>query len=180
MYSFPQTLSKTPSLFWGRVGAVWGIVGFILLLSRGVFRLHTEVASLNTNEVSTWHLVAMLVSILLFGIGEGYFALQQAYIPRLLKRAEHLKNYPTTPKVLFAPLYCMGLIGWDRLTTLKSWGGVVGVLTIIFLVRLVPTPWIEIILVGVIAALSWGCIVSLIGGFRMFVSGTSQSDELSG
>lgn len=177
--SSAQKPGITRDLILGRIGAAWGIVGFALLLGRGIYRLHFQVASLSEIEMGAWHWAAILVSVIFFGVGEGHFALQRKFIPRLLKKAQYLSHNPTVLNVLLAPVYCMGLIGWDRRTTLRSWRGVFSVIGIIFLVRFVPAPWYEIILVGVVAALAWACIYTLVSGFYMIASEFSVSDELA-
>lgn len=152
----------------GDAAAVWGITGFILILLRGAWRLAPRAFDLFDLQLDTMHWVAVAASVGAFGIGEGYVAIQKHYIPRLLDRADRLRRTPSLLFGLLAPLYCMGLIGWDVRTTLRGWGMVATIILMIIGMNYVAEPWKQIILVGVVLALVWAAVACTAAGIRYF------------
>jgi len=148
-------------------------------------------------EFGAVHWLAVAISLLAFGYGEGYRAIHQKVIPRLRNRAVHLAlgNRALSGKDAFvgegsfsesrtaargargaavhvlysvlAPLYCMGLVGADGRLLARSWGTVTAIVLMILGMRFVPAPWREIILIGVSAALAWALVMTLVETFRM-------------
>lgn len=147
----------------GRLMAVWGLVGFALLVLRGLWRLVPMASSVPFEAFSLVHWVATAASILAFGYGEGVVAIQRGYVPRLRARAERLLVAPSPSPLygLLAPLYCMGLIGADWKTLARGWGMLAAIVLMILGMRFVPTPWREIVILGVVVALVWAILVTL-------------------
>lgn len=164
---------SSPHSATGTAAAAWGIAGFILLLIRGVQRITPQVVEASETDLDMVHWAAAAVSILLFGVGEGYVAIQKHYMPRLLARADRLRRHPRPIYVVLAPLYCMGMIGWDLKTMLRGWGMVAAIVLMVLLVRRITSPWQEIILAGVVFALAWAAVAATIKGIRFLTSGTS-------
>lgn len=162
--------SPSPHSAAGTVAAAWGIAGFILLLLRGVQRITPPVVEASGTDLDMVHWAAAAVSILVFGVGEGYVAIQKHYMPRLLARADHLRRNPRMVYGVLAPLYCMGLIGWDLKTTARGWSMVVAIVLMVIIVRRIASPWQEIILAGVVFALAWAAVAATIVGVRFLMS----------
>lgn len=150
----------------GRLAALWGILGFVLLVGRGLWRLVPMASAAPFQDFLALHWVALALSLVLFGYGEGVLAIQKGYLPRLVSRAHQLADAPSWPYALLAPLYCMGLIGTDARTLGRSWGMVVAIVLMILGMRFVPTPWREIVLMGVVVALAWAMVVSAVTAFQ--------------
>lgn len=152
----------------GTISAAWGIAGFILILLRGAWRLAPRAFDLFDLPLETVHWIAAGASVIAFGVGEGYVAIQRHYIPRLLARADRLRRNPSVLFGVLAPLYCMGLVGWDTRTTVRGWGMVVAIVLMIVGMTYVPTPWREIVLVGVVLALVWAAVACTAAGILFF------------
>lgn len=159
---------SSPHSATGTVAAAWGIAGFIFLLIRGVQRITPQVVEASGADLDMVHWAAAAVSILVFGIGEGYVAIQKHYMPRLLSRADRLRRNPRPVYAVLAPLYCMGLIGWDVNTTTRGWSMVAAIIVMVIIVRRIASPWQEIILAGVAVALAWAAVAAIVAGIRWF------------
>lgn len=155
----------------GKLIAAWGLIGFALLLGRGIWRLWPMAAGAAFETFSLLHWMAVAVSLVAFGYGEGYRAIHRKVIPRLRHRAVLLAQLtggvPRVVYSLLAPLYCMGLLGADSRLLARSWGMVTAIVLMILGMRFVPAPWREIILIGVSAALAWALVMTLIETTRM-------------
>lgn len=145
----------------GRLMAVWGLVGFALIVLRGLWRLVPMAWDVPFEAFSVLHWIATAVSLVAFGFGEGVLAIQRGYLPRLRARAEQLLIEPSPLYGLLAPLYCMGLIGADWKTLARGWGMLAAIVLMILGMRFVPTPWREIVILGVVVALAWAILVTL-------------------
>lgn len=140
----------------GRIGAIWGIIGVLLLLGSAIHRLSVMAAGAFTSELSWLHRTALLISVLGIAYFEGYRAFQQGFSPRVAARARYLAEHPTPLRIIFAPLFCMGFFHATdkrRLTTISV---TLGIVVLVLLVRLLPQPWRGIIDAGVIIGLAWG------------------------
>ncbi len=155
----------------GKLVAAWGLIGFALLLARGIWRLWPMAAGAAFETFSPLHWMAVAVSLVAFGYGEGYRAIHRKVIPRLRERAVLLAHKAGGMRraiySLLAPLYCMGLVGADIRLLARSWGMVTAIVLMILGMRFVPAPWREIILIGVSAALAWALVMTLVETFRM-------------
>ncbi len=168
----------------GKFVAAWGLLGFALLLARGIWRLWPMAAGATFEEFSAWHWAAVGASLIAFGYGEGYRAIHRKVIPRLRRRAVQLavgeglgegsgrgegsrRGGAHVIYSLLAPLYCMGLLGAERHLLARSWGMVTAIVLMILGMRFVPAPWREIILIGVSAALVWALLATLVETARM-------------
>lgn len=157
----------------GTVAAAWGIAGFIFLLIRGVQRIAPQVVEASGTDLEPVHWAAAALSILVFGVGEGYVAIQKHYMPRLLARAADLRRNPRLVYAVLAPLYCMGLIGWDLKTTIRGWAMVAAIIVMVIIVRRIASPWQEIILAGVVVALAWAAVAVTIAGIHTLLASDS-------
>jgi hypothetical protein len=141
--------------------AVWGLVGFALIVMRGLWRLVPMALEAPFDEFTAVHWAATVVSLVAFGFGEGVLAIQRGFLPRLRSRVEHLIVSPSLLYGLLAPLYGMGLIGADWRTLARAWGMLLAIVLMILGMRFVPSPWREIVILGVVVALAWAILVTL-------------------
>ncbi len=148
-----------------RPAALWGIFGFVLILSQAILRLaplaYHAIASGQMTHLQ-WGLFAG--SILFNGAMEGYVAFQLQVAPRVVARAIHLAAHPRRLHVALAPMFCMTLFHATRKRLLVSWCVYVGIICLIIIVRRLPQPWRGIVDAGVVVGLTWG-VVAIVAAF---------------
>ena len=113
------------------------------------------------DEFTAVHWAATAGSLVAFGYGEGVLAIQRGFLPRFRSRMEFLLVSPSVLYGLLAPLYGMGLIGADWKTLTRAWGMLLAIVLMILGMRFVPSPWREIVILGVVVALVWAILVTL-------------------
>lgn len=140
----------------GRIGAIWGVGGVLLLLGSAIYRLSGMAAEAFTQELLWYHRAAFLVIVIFMAYAEGYRAFQQGFSPRVAARARYLLHNPTLLRVIFAPFFCMGFFHATKRRQITSISVTLGIVILVLLVRLLPQPWRGIIDAGVIIGLAWG------------------------
>ena len=145
------------------VGSIWGIVGVVALLLSAVWRLTpTALEPILDRSLTWWQMLLYGVWVVANVYAEGYRAFQQSFCPRVVARAQHLGIQAKLYHTIWAPLFCMGLFHATRRRLMTSWSMVLGILTLVVLVRRLPQPWRGIIDGGVVVGLSWGIVAILI------------------
>jgi hypothetical protein len=143
----------------GRLGLVgaWGILGVAATFAQAVTKLApVAAAALRDERLGARH-VAFLAAWSAFCVYvEGYRAFQKRFCPRVVARAVDLGARPRALDSLLAPAYCMGLFRAPRRLLMTSWGVVLGVSTIVVIVRTLPQPLRGLVDAGVLLALAWG------------------------
>lgn len=160
--------------------ALWGIFGFVLILSQAVIRLAPLAwAPISEGNLEAWHWALYAVSILFMGYSEGYKAFQLQVAPRVIARANHLANNPKLLHAVLAPFFCMALFHASRKRLTISWSVYVGIVAIVLAVRQLSQPWRGIVDAGVVVGLSWG-IIAIIATFVAVARGgeVTSSPEL--
>ncbi len=151
--------------------ALWGIFGFVLILSQAIVRLAPlawePVASGGLSWLQ-WGLYAG--SVLFNGFFEGYKAFQLQVAPRVMARATYLAQNPKRLHVILAPFFCMTLFHASRKRLIVSWTVYAGIVVLVVAVRQLSQPWRGIVDVGVVFGLSWG-IVAIVAAFVAIVRG---------
>ncbi len=102
---------------------------------------------------------------------EGYRGFQRGFVPGVAARAVYVACHPTWPRVALAPLFAMGLLGTTLRRRVISWSILVGVWTLVMLMRLVPQPWRGIVDGGVVAGLAWGVGALVVEAVRVLKGG---------
>ena len=92
------------------IGILWGMGGVTALLMRGLYCLLPYVFELSTYALDQWHGIALAGSLLFLGYAEGYKGFQLKFSPRAAARLAVIRRDPTWPRVLLAPLFCMGFL----------------------------------------------------------------------
>lgn len=151
--------------------ALWGIFGFILILSQAVYRL-TPLAlePIVGGGLENWHWGLYAVSILFNAYSEGYKAFQLQVAPRVIARALHLSANPRPLHVALAPLFCMTLFHASRKRLTISWIVYAAIVTVVIAVRQLEQPYRGIIDAGVVVGLTWG-IIAILAVFFAAVGG---------
>lgn len=167
-YTVPQVSSRSRIT---HPAALWGIFGFVLILSQAIVRL----APLAWQPIADgqlsgpqWALYAL--SIVFNGYFEGYKAFQLQVAPRVMARAFHLSGNLKPLHVVLAPLFCMTLFHATRKRLMVSWIVYAGIIVLVVSVRQLSQPWRGIVDVGVVFGLSWG-IVAILSAFVAIVRG---------
>lgn len=160
-----------PETTWlGTAFGVWGIVGFLLLLIRGLLRM-VPIAVETLNHPLTWIQISLMAFFFIaFSVGKGYFLFQRSYAPRFARRVRSLQQNPHLLNGVLAPLYCMGLVGHPWKKQLRSWMMVAFVVVMIISSRSLPFPWRGTILGGVCISLVWGALAAAYFGFKALFS----------
>lgn len=138
--------------------AVWAAVAVAATFVEAIYRL--GIRALDTIEagltLEQWGwLVSAMVGLTYV---EGYRALQQRFIPRVVERAFSLEGSGNRTQKMFAPLFALSLIGAERWVLIRAWFSVALIIGAVFIVRSLPTPWRGIIDAAVAMALLWGLV----------------------
>lgn len=142
--------------------AVWGVVGVVALLTSAIVRLAPlAIEPLQTGMTPLqW---TLYVGWSVFNLyAEGYKGFQRAFVPRAVARAFYVATHPRPLHVALAPVFCMGLFFATRKRLMLSWGLVIGVTTLVTLVRGLSQPWRGIVDVGVVLGLTYGTVALIV------------------
>ena len=157
----------------GVLAALWGTLGFALLLGFAIVRLGAVV---HDGFAATWtvlHWAALAASVVAMAYFEGYRAFQLAYAPRFAARASRLLYEPTALRVILAPLYCMEFFHAPRARVLRALVLSSAIVALVLAVRGLPQPWRAIIDAGVVVGLIWGLAATLGAVGRMLLSSSA-------
>lgn len=149
-----------------KIGAVWGVVGVILLLGFAVFRLEPFAIELFEQKLNLWQVALLVVWCLVMGYSEGYKAFGKQFAPRVVARAQHLANKATWQRIVLAPIFCIGYFGATKKRIITSIVLVTGIVILIVAVHFAPQPWRGMIDVGVILGLVIGIFYLMLYGYR--------------
>jgi hypothetical protein len=126
------------------------------------------------------HWVALALSIGLMAWMEGYRGFQLRFCPRVVARLQGLSRPGCPPALrLLAPFHCLGLLGLPRRELIGGWSLLIGIVTLVLLIRLLPQPWRGIVDGGVLVGLGWGAAAVAIMGGRALLgapNGGAQAD----
>lgn len=158
--------------------AIWGVLGVVLLLASGVYRvLPWALEPLHQPEtMGTLHWLLYGGSVIFNGFMEGYRGFQLGVVPRVLARARHLSEHPNARDAWLAPLFCAGFYGMERRALIARYILLFGIIGVIVAMRFVPQPWRGIVDAGVVVGLGWGCIALLFGLLRAIQGYHPQAD----
>lgn len=138
---------------------VWGIGGWLLLLSQAIYRL-TPLAleAIESGAIYGWRWALVIGWTAFMVYSEGYRGFWLQASPRVVARGFHLASEPSWTRKLLAPLFCMGLFGATRKRLIVSWCLYAGLVVVILAVRQIPQPWRGVIDFGVVAGLALGVL----------------------
>lgn len=159
--------------------SVWGVFGVLALLVEAILRLApAALEPLRAGTLTFEHGLAYVGIVVFFGVVEGYRGFQRAFSPRAAARAVWLdrETCPLSWRLL-APLFCMALIVAAPRRLVINWLLVGGIVGLIYLVRLLPSPWRALVDGGVVVGLSWGA-VSLLVFYRRALQGNDPGTPL--
>lgn len=142
----------------GRLGALWGLFGFTLLIFNALYRLSPWAIEVISQGLSSFQWVVMVAWVVFMAVSEGYRGFQKNFSPRFASRALWLSQNPQPLSVLLAPLFCMGFFGATRKRKIVTWCLSLGIIGLIMGVRMLSQPWRGIIDAGVVVGLAWGLL----------------------
>lgn len=137
-------------------GFAWGIGGILLLLSFAVYRLAPMAMALEDIPLSLMHWTALIFSVLYMAYAEGYKGFHLGFAPRVVIRANYLRQHPRMAHILLAPIFCMGYIYATRKRKILSYGLSAMIICFVLIARLLPQPWRGIVDAGVVTGLAIG------------------------
>ncbi len=145
----------------GLLGALWGVGGVLLLLGYAVFRLTPPAIESFSYSWQWIHWLVLVLNTAVVLYFKAYRGFQKGLSPRIAARARYLRQNPTWPHVLAAPLYCMGYFHTVKRKQIATIMMTIGMVILIILVRFLSQPWRGIIDTGIALGLSWGFITIL-------------------
>jgi len=158
---------KKALTFTGVLIVFWGVLGNIYLIGNAIWRLTPlAIEPIEKNMLSTWHWIVYITWCIMNAYMEGYKGFQKSFSPQLVERALYLGRNPTLGRVIFAPLFCMGLFHATKRRLIVSWCVLLGVISLIILIRMLSQPWRGIIDAGVVIGLGLGLLSILYCLFR--------------
>ena len=138
------------------LGFTWGIGGVLCLLLFAIYRLTPIAFELESSVLNGLQWFALLACVFAMAYAEGYRGFHKAFAPRVVVRANYLKQHPRILHVILAPLFCMGFIHATPRRRLVSISVSTMVICLILIVRLLPQPWRGIVDAGVVVGLFLG------------------------
>lgn len=154
----PQSLSSD----WGDMlrvlGFAWGIIGVLIMLSFAIVRLAPIALELSTQSLSALHWAALVFSVVYMAYAEGYKGFHRGFSPRVVQRANYLRDNPRWQHVLLAPAFCMGYIYATRRRQILSISLTLLVMGFVVIAKQLPQPWRGILDAGVVTGLTLGIL----------------------
>jgi hypothetical protein len=163
--------------------ALWGVVGFCLILLQAIYRLAILALEPIRGGLMTepWQWALYAASIAFMAYTEGYRGFQLRAAPRIVVRALHLARHPRPLHVALAPVFCTGLFHATRRRLIASWLLYGMLILLILSVRQLAQPWRGMVDAGVVVGLTWGVVSIIIIYVRALAGHPPQvSPELPG
>jgi len=136
----------------------WGISGVIAILVFAIYRLAPKFFAMWDYPLGIWHWLAFLLFVPYMAYAEGYRGFHLAFSPRVVVRANTLKQPSSVLLTILAPLFCMGYFHATKKRMITTWCLTFGITILVILVRLAPQPWRGIVDGGVVVGLSLGVL----------------------
>ena len=138
------------------IGFTWGVGGVLLLLVFAIYRLAPMAMALENSPMNQVHWLALIFSVVYMAYAEGYKGFHLGFAPRVVSRANYLRENPRPVHILLAPLFCMGFIYTTRKRKLLSIGLTIMIICFILIAQILPQPWRGIVDAGVVVGLAIG------------------------
>ncbi len=143
---------------WGKVGAVWGVLGVVLILSLAIGRLGAIALDALRMDLTAVHWLVLVVNAVFMAHAEGYKGFQRGFSPRVIARATHVMQTPTFLTVVLAPLFCMSFFGATRARLITTYALTSAIVTLVVAFQYIPQPWRGVLDFGVVTGLVWGVL----------------------
>ena len=126
------------------------------MLVFAIYRLAPMAMALENSPMNQLHWLALIFSVVYMAYAEGYKGFHLGFAPRLVSRANYLRENPRIDHILLAPLFCMGYIYATRRRKFLSIGLTIMIICFILIARILPQPWRGILDAGVVVGLMIG------------------------
>ena len=136
----------------------WGVGGVVLTLLQAVARLTPKALEVFDGSLTAGHWVAVAAWTAFMLYTEAWRGFHKQFSPRVVVRSLGIARDPQPWLVLLAPVVAMGLVHATRKRLLVSRLLLVGIVTLILIIRLLPSPWRAIVDVGVVLGLAAGTL----------------------
>jgi hypothetical protein len=153
----------------GAIGILWGLAGFLGLITSAMIRLTPMAADAFRVDLHPIHWVVLSGWTLFMVYSEAYRGFHRAFAPRFGARMRHLFRHPCLFHVALAPAYGMCLIHATTKRKCIAWGMIAGIVMLVVLVRQVSQPWRGIIDFGVVLGLALGGLSTIYFTIRALV-----------
>lgn len=155
----------------------WGAGAVVLSLLDAIARLARHaIEGVSHGMLSGPQLLFTLVWTVVIVYGEGYRAFGSVLAPRMAARLLHLADRGTPLQRALAPFHALSLFDTPPRRLLSAWVMLVGIVTIVLIVRKLPQPWRGSVDAGVVIALSWGTVAIVRECARAVRSGAGRVD----
>lgn len=141
-----------------RIGAWWGIIGVIAILTFAIIRLTPFSLEALREPLSGLQWVIVISWSIFMIISEGYDGFYKRIAPRIIIRARELREKGTYVQLLLAPLYCLNYFAAEKKRMIVAYTAIGTIIVAVMLVHQLAQPWRGIIDTGVVAGLLAGCI----------------------
>lgn len=149
-------------------GAAWGIGGVAGLLLYAAASLGNQAAIAVAGGLDASEWLALVLNALIMAWAEGYRGFQRRFSPRVAARALCLYEQPTTARLVFAPLFCVGYFGATPRLRRTVWIGTGLIVLAVAVFSEISQPWRGILDAGVMVGLLWGTASLLWAGWATF------------
>jgi hypothetical protein len=138
------------------VAPAWGIGGTLLLLTVSVWRLSIKASGLHYGELEPYHWAFGLIWLAFMVYTEAWRGFHKQFAPRVVQRALDIPR----PFIIqaAAPVVCMGLLHATPRRLFISRALVVGIVILVQIIRITPSPWRELVDLGVAIGLGLGTL----------------------
>lgn len=161
-----------------KIGAVWGVVGIVLLLILAITRLVPHAAESLHYGLSTLQIILAFAWCCFMVISEGYDGFQKRFAPRVVARAQYLYRSGTDIELLLAPLFCFGYFKSSLKRLVVSYIVTTLIVIAVAVVSHVPAPWRGIIDAGVVSGLVYGVLAIAVFGMKAIRHSTYIADPV--
>ncbi len=145
-----------------RLAAVWGVLGMEALLGQALVRLSRLAWEGVVTQFAPLPFAVAVVWCAVMAWAEGYRGFQQRFVPQALERAFTI-DVRSRLDVALAPLVVLGVWRTEPKVRRRALIMVVGVTTLVLLVKQLPQPWRGVVDSGVVVGLAWGAAALLVG-----------------
>ncbi|MFZ1360495.1 MAG: hypothetical protein WAS27_00455 [Candidatus Saccharimonadales bacterium] len=153
----------------GRVAAIWGVTGIVLLLASAIVRLTPSALEVVHYELAWWQWLLLVLWCVFMVLSEGYDGFQKRLVPRIYTRARQLYKKGSVAERVFAPLYCMNYFHAEARRMIIAYTAIFLIITAVIVVRTMSQPWRGIIDCGVVLGLIYGT-GALVYGAKPFLA----------
>lgn len=152
----------------GALGVAWGLAGIGAVLVYAAASLGGYAAQALAGGLTLPEWLVLVANMVFMAWAEGYRGFQQRFSPRVAARALELHGQPTWPRVLLAPLFCVGYFGATSRLRWMVWAGTGLIVLAVLLFNRLPQPWRGILDAGVMVGLLWGTVSLLWASWTTF------------